>query len=243
MTNIQEKIAKIKKIMISWLKGRSLRQLSDSAFITLFCIGALFMIFIIHPRFTTQLFEFQRSQEVTRFFKSVMKEKGINAREYWKFREFYSPGVFTYDPHVIKLAETQTLAPDHPLCGITPLFFFHSRQLVSTDSIVSKILFTKGEQTSSFLLIIAGEDPASENILYRDDTQLIYLHDSSTIRIVFMKSLEEMKKTNGFFDYTTGDMKFFQDQAWINKTDITLSNAKHVTKDVIKFGQKLNEKK
>src|SRR3989344_1180556 len=48
------------------------------------------------PKLSSKVFPKEQSKMLKTFISLVVKNQSINPQEYWEFREFYSPGFFTF---------------------------------------------------------------------------------------------------------------------------------------------------
>lgn len=169
-------------------------------------IGAL----IFHP--TLSLFHyFQREQKVNQLL-TEMQKPTFSMREYWQFREFYSPGSFRFDTQTVTLAgalQFNTIASPS-----ATLLTFSSPHLESTDSIVERSL------TTDYLSLAVG-DVSNKQILFRLSDRLAYQTEDEKIHLVFLRSTDEMKQTLGVFDYGKAEDEVLAHKWWLNQTTIS----------------------
>lgn len=152
----------------------------------------------------------QHQTYLTEYLESVTTKQTIDPQEFWQFRQTYSPGHFTINEQAITHGQTYTLTA---LTGdITPLLSYHSSSITSTDSLVKN---TVDNQT---LL----ESEAFAEVLVASNS-LSVSRDSAArkIRLAFTATPSEMRKANGFFDYTATEQELLEKVLWYNVTVIT----------------------
>lgn len=171
-----------------------------------FLIGTLFL----HP--TLGVFqEFQHQQKVNQLL-SDMKKPDFQMREYWQFREFYSPGNFTFDPQVVSLAGALQFSTI-PSPTAT-LLTFHSPLIYSTDSIIDTA-------TSGVYAQLQIPDEKNQHIIIKSRDTVAYQSPDKKFHLVFIKSTSEMKQTLGLFDYGANEDKILKSKLWLNQTTIS----------------------
>lgn len=174
-------------------------------------IVSSFVLFV--PKISSDLFPFKRQLLWNTFLTQTKKEQQLDARHFWELREFYSSGYFTR--HLT--ASPQEIATASKPFGniqttnLTTLIQFTSAQITSIDSL------TTASQLSQILVPFP-----KEHIVYQDKNAVIYEQDSKHVIISFVRSNEEMRKTNGFYDYADKDKKLVENKYWFNITRITL---------------------
>lgn len=175
----------------------------------------LFLLFT--PKISARIFPFLSDYRLQSFIKSTQSTNSIDPQSYWEFREFYSPGSFEVnktgldDTEVLSLVSDLGISWNTDTIGI-PFLKFTSPNTQSVDYLTES-------QTLSNILLSESIDKAA--VLFQTDTDLIIKSDQSTIAIIFIKSPEDMKKANGFFDYRDVDKKLTENKHWMNITLIT----------------------
>lgn len=95
----------------------------------------------LQPALSYQLFPQKREALLTSFITSLQKSTTLDPVRYWEFREFYSPGVFTfskeYSVHSLQIpsvlqTDVTNLEKKHQ---IKPYLVFHSDSIDSFDAI------------------------------------------------------------------------------------------------------------
>lgn len=184
-------------------------------FLILFIIIILSFI-LLSPKISAELFSFKR-QVILNEFIAKTKANGIDPREYWKFREFYSPGYFTFSRTGIesaKLTETQKeIGVKYNGKNIDLTFLvFTSPKVKSLDMLTKEMDLSK---------IIDQKKLPQSNIVFINKTGIIYRDGPNILKSVFLFSNSEMKKANGFFDYSERDKMLTAGENWFNVTSIT----------------------
>lgn len=177
---------------------------------------ALFIF--LTPKVSAQLFPFISENRLTTFLDTSTSEKEISPRSYWEFREFYSPGSFIFDKKGISNTHTEPVLTNaevtlHANAQVTPFLAFTSRKLHSVDYIT----------TANSLDQIIDEITIDEKnlLLIKTDTERVYRKNSTTYVLLFLKSPDQMRTANGFFDYRIADKELTEGKYWFNVTVIT----------------------
>lgn len=69
----------------------------NTAFYIISIVVIVSLYLFLEPKILPSLFNVRNSNLLNNFIANTVKEKRINTQEFWKMREFYCPGVFTYD--------------------------------------------------------------------------------------------------------------------------------------------------
>lgn len=151
------------------------------------------------------------------FINKTKTEGSINPQAYWQFREFYSPGYFTFSKTGITKSLTESaknkigIKYNNAKIDLTDLFF-SSQRLNSLDMLTKQ---------SSLSAVFDQKQFKIGNIIFMNKNSLIYQEDARTIKIVFLLTNKDMQKANGFFDYTDIDKKITEGENWFNITSLT----------------------
>ncbi len=188
---------------------------SDFGFFLILFIVIVLSFSLFSPKISAQLFTLKRQATLNEFINKT-KNNGVDPQEYWKFREFYSPGYFAFskggiERNLLKLTKGK-IGIKYNEKNIDLIFLvFSSPQVSSLD------MLTKQTDLDS---IVAGQQLLKENIIFMNKNSLIYKESPKTIKVVFLLSNSEMKKANGFFKYTENDKKITTGENWFNITSI-----------------------
>lgn len=179
-------------------------------------ITSLFII--LSPKISNIVFPQKRQVTLNSFIENVKTKGAIDASKYWEFREFYSPGYFTFSRDGIAASLTKNSAREigvkYNVNNIDLTFsFFSSSRLDSLD------MLTK---SSSLSQLVDEKQFQNGKILFMNKSSLIYQRDNKTIVIVFLMDNKAMRKANGFFDYVDKDKKITQGKNWLNITSVNL---------------------
>lgn len=170
----------------------------------------LICTFLLIPKVASTVFPAKRQLTLNEFLKNTQEKNTINAQSYWKFREFYSPGYFNFDKNGLSIKEDDyngiSLTEQLSLNNLVFLEFT-SPYLTSLD-----ILTTENE-----LGKIINTNPSDGKIIFQAKNQII-IENEETIKIMFLKSEDEMKTANGFFDYGGEDKELVKNKIWLNVT-------------------------
>lgn len=146
------------------------------------------------------------------FLENSKNNERINPQEFWKFREFYSPGYFKLmnqglEKSEIELALNKTGIKPNNIDVYSSLFV--SRHSISLDGL------TKENSLSSIVNI-----DMFQNILFKNENSIIFKNKNGETLIIFLLPVTEMKKANGFFDYEGKDKNLLKNKNWFSLTKI-----------------------
>jgi hypothetical protein len=202
-------VRKVQKII------KSIRTTFWFSIILLVFILALFVI--LSPKVSSLLFPLKRQTVLNEFISKTKAEGLINSQEYWQFREFYSPGYFTFSRTGIaeSLAEKATIGIgvkyNQKEVDLIDLYF-SSQKLSSLD------MLTKQSNLNS---IVDQKQFQNEKLIFMNNNSAIYQDGSKNIKIIFLLTNAEMQKANGFFDYTDKDKQITEGENWLNITSLS----------------------
>lgn len=167
------------------------------------------------PKLTSSIYPQKRAVILNQFIASTEKNGSLNPQEYWQFRDFYSPGFYSFNRHGLGKDKTSTFINTTHIMLTDPtanIFLkFTSPKLTSLDILTSK----------STLDDVVSMNGSNKNIIYNDKTTKIFRQTPNTITILFEKTGNDMKKANGFFDYQNEDKNVTDGKYWLNITELT----------------------
>jgi hypothetical protein len=189
---------------------------SELGFSTILLALIIILFVTLSPKVSSLLVPFKRQAILNDFINKTKMDNGINAQGYWEFREFYSPGHFTFSrdgiakPLLRNVQKEIGVKYSEKDIDLTYLFF-------SSDRLNSLDMLTKQSSLSG---LIDQKQFQAKNVIFMDKNSLIYKEDAKTIRIVFLLSNSSMQKANGFFDYQEKDKKLTGGESWFNVTSL-----------------------
>lgn len=175
----------------------------------------LITFLLFSPRVSSYIFPFKRQMVFDSFIKNTKQADSVNPQEFWKFREFYSPGYFEFSEKGIKdmeyqdfLSKTGLTAPEN-----IDIYFsiFKSKHLTSIEGLTEE----------SLLVNILGENSKSvQSVIFANDKSIIYKTKDGKTFIIFVLPVSKMRKANGFFEYDGRDKNLLENKNWFNLTQI-----------------------
>jgi len=168
--------------------------------------------FLLIPKISSSLYPQKRQQILNEFIKETEKNQHINAKSFWKFREFYSPGSFVFNKNGISHNKISPILQELGI-QLNPeyvhLYFllFTSPKTISIEALITT------DHLPSILVDIDGDPVLTGN------NQLI-VKKKDTMLIVFIKSISDMKKANGFLDYNGSDKSLVENKYWLVITKV-----------------------
>ena|ERR1035437_3802492 len=194
---------------------KALNSILGFSILLLVFIVVLFIV--LSPKVSSLLLPFKSEAILNEFINKTKTAGAINPQEYWQFREFYSPGYFTFTKTGITNSLTEIavgkigIKYDQKTIDLTDLLF-SSQKLSSLDMLTKQ---------SSLSAVFDKKQFQSGKILFNNKNSMIYQVDAKTIKIVFLLTNADMQKANGFFDYTDVDKKITEGENWFNITSLT----------------------
>ncbi|MEO6509129.1 MAG: hypothetical protein ABIO02_04185 [Patescibacteria group bacterium] len=176
-----------------------------------------FCLVVFYPRFSSTLFSFKREQSWSQYEQQIKQTKKMDPQAYWKFREFYNNGNFTYKPEgfdektvnaILKRMEVPVYADQ-----INKTFLiYNSDKFTSIDALV----------TSQFLNQII--DPKNVQLVtYNSGDNYFILKNSNKYVLVFILPVSEMQKANGYIEYREPSVqKELEGKYWLNISEIKI---------------------
>lgn len=200
-------------------------------------VVALILVMMIHPRLASQNFSFTRAQALVPFFSEVVTTGKFDPQQWWKLREFYSPGSFTYNPDIIQVNITQQIRPRGPFSGPLPLFTYTSNRLASTDYVIPNTVIANSDQDGSKIKLLQklATCPTSGATLYQDSSTILFMSDSNTLHFLFVRPLSDMRQANGLFDYDKQDLFWLRDTSWAEVTTLKLDCCPNLKQELLQL--------
>lgn len=202
-------------------KQKDLNSRSNQVFFFLILTGIILASFLLFvPKVSSSLFPFKRQMIWNNFLSETTSQRKIDPQKYWEFREFYSPGYFTFSREGFKENQiNQTLndinIPIEEKSIERNFLIFNSPRIISIDSLTKLNDLNK---------IIDFNKLHNKKILFRNSDSIIYLENEKQAKIIFLLNSEDMKKANGFFDVNSAnDQRIIENKYWINITSIKLN--------------------
>jgi hypothetical protein len=174
----------------------------------------LISFLLLSPRVSSALFPFRRAMVWDNFISTARSTNNIDPQKFWEFREFYSPGYFELkttglDNNTVQEALSLIDVPIKRQAINLPFDKFTSSRVTSLDSLT----------TQKTLIDILEKDIPQSDVLLRTNTGIIY-KEGKSIKIVFVKPENEMKKAVGFFEYDGKDKEVTKGKYWLNITSV-----------------------
>ncbi len=160
-----------------------------------------FLVFV--SKVQTRVFPYSSKIRLDTFLKNTSDNKKIDAREFWQFREFYSPGSFIFEekglPKTIAdktLRMLQIKLDTKPY--MYPFLVFKSNKLNSIEALTDEKYLER--------VIVNFDELNRKNCIIDQKSSYICRYADNSILLMFIKPMDEMRRTNGFFDYKRKDL-------------------------------------
>ncbi len=170
-------------------------------------ITICFVIFT--PRVSSLIFSQKRDMTYNSFVSKTQNNQKLDPQEFWKLREFYSPGYFELKDQGLENSNVQSAVGE---IGLTPkdvtyTSLFRARHSISLDGLTEVQSLDEIIDTKSI-----------QNITFQNENTVIFTNDENYRIIIFLLPVSEMKKANGFFEYDGKDKNFLENKNWFNIT-------------------------
>jgi hypothetical protein len=177
-------------------------------FLSAFFIISLSFIFFV-PKVSSRIIPFRQEATLQSFLQKTITSEKINGQEYWKFREFYSPGHFDFNEKGLDGKDVAITLKELGANSSDDRFFlkFNSSDLVSLDGVSQK------DSIKQAIGDIKG------NVLI-DKDDLLIIEQGDAVLIAFILPYSEMIKANGFLDYNKKELDYLKETNWLNITRI-----------------------
>lgn len=192
-------------------KIQKIKVASESFHILLLLLVIVVLFFVANPKTSSILKPISERRWQT-FYQEAVKSK-IHVQSLWEFREFYSRGYLHSitdgqdKKNFSSILEEIQINPNKNLT-LQPILYFKSKKIQSIDFLVD------AKKLDEIIQIPKEKIKFSNN-------ELIYRGDNH-IKIAFLKSLEELKKVNGYLDFEGKDKNLGKDKMWLELTTISL---------------------
>lgn len=177
----------------------------------------LLLALLLVPSLSHQLFAARRAMTLETFLKQLEETQTLDPQKYWKFREHYSPGNFTFNRELVTL--TGTLEMKNPIpnpeAQETVLLEFHSPLLSSQEIIV------RGRPSLSELLV--ERKLPNQTTRFQNEGTAVFQDGAGNIQLFFLRSSDDLRRANGLFDYRKHEVEFLKDKMWLNETVIKIN--------------------
>jgi len=185
---------------------------SKAAFFFISMCGMIALLFFfLQPKVAASVFPSVREARRTDFLKKVEEAGQINPQDFWQFREFYSPGSFTFNEKYIDVASGLQLKKNVVLpVPRVGLLSFNSVHAQSEESLIVP---------EAWPSVVTAHHINAQRILFQTPHTYIYT-DGAQTKILFMKPISEMMTANGFFLYNDLEKEKFKKYYWLDETTL-----------------------
>ncbi len=180
-------------------------------------LATLCILFVaITPKITRTIFPSSASNSWIEFKKEIIQTQKLDSQEYWEFREFYSPGVYTVNKQGLENNAIKSFYSTLPagLQSQPELTFatFESPRLQSIDGLINR---------SSISEFVNLEGLNKSQIVKQTDKFLLYQLEDNQFVLISIFTPEQMKTANGFWDYQK-DQDIIENRYWVSAALITV---------------------
>lgn len=174
------------------IKAMDIQKIKVAMTGTILIFGILFLL----GKTSLILNPHSRKMYFDSYISKLRSDKSIDAAAFWEYRDFYS-------------SESSNFSSDAILKG-EPFLTFDAPMIQSKDYLLP------GKLLSPSTSVI----PLGAEVLIRTDRELVYVNGNKLV-LKFTKTIDEMKKVNGFFSHFGIDLEKYNDRQWYNETSVT----------------------
>jgi hypothetical protein len=171
---------------------------------------------VLSPKISSLLLPVKRQMVLNSFLKEVETKKNLDGYDYWKFREFYSPGYFSFSKtgisEILLKSLTSKLGMVCNSSTVSAYLVFSSESLNSLDMLTKQTDLKK---------IINTRIIPKTNIILSAKNVIIYKTDPKVIKIAFLLDGSKMPEVSGFSDYIDKDL--VKGKNWLNITSLIIN--------------------
>lgn len=173
---------------------------------------------LLQPKLSSVLFPQKRADILNTFLTTTKEKKGVDARSFWYFREFYYPGSFSLNKTGFDPAEYRPFLNSVEIdinSDTQPNVFliYNSDKISSIEMIVNNGVLDK---------IMTRVGGSNAEVIHQDDTSIIERGPNS-ILVIFSKPTSEMIKANGYFDFKNPrDRVIIENKYWLSISKISI---------------------
>jgi hypothetical protein len=195
-------------------------SLNTKQFFIILSLIVLVVFALLQPKLSSWLFPQKRAMILKEFLQDTQRKNTIDARKFWEFREFYYPGYFVFERDGLPTDRVNKRKAElditiHPQSVLHPFLLYTSGKLNSLDFLVS---------ANSIDMVIDTTKIKKDSIVHRTPSEIIYYDDPETLKIVFIKSDEEMVKANGYLNYrNAADVKVYEGKYWLSISSVQVN--------------------
>lgn len=173
---------------------------------------------ILSPKISSRVIQAKRDVLWDKFYDQNIESGLVDGKRFWEFREFYSPGSFVFKKEGLSGKEITGSIYSDEIAQFNfkkDYFFLHykSEKIESIEGLTNINSIERLLNKYSFF---------KKRIINRGSN--FVLIDGSNKRYMLLALLknDELKKANGFFDYTEEDKELVNGKNWLVLAFITL---------------------
>jgi len=158
------------------------------------------------PKLSSFLYPIKRHSILDNFLKNTSINHTIDAKLFWQLRDNYYPGYIDIDKNGLHPLNEFPLVKNVPIeigKNLIPIIHFSSRLISSYEVLLEK-------SKTKALLLKNNDDWIT---ILHNNNEIILTKDKYIV-IVFIKSISEMSKANGLYEYKDRDKKLLANKNW-----------------------------
>jgi hypothetical protein len=184
------------------------------------CLLIIIAFILLQPTSVSSLNINNKEARWNNFVKKVEGHR-MDTKAFWETREFYSPGHFAFKKEgfaVDKQAELIRVlgAPDLGLSNQLVFLEYNASAFISYESLI------KDENAPNVLKSITLLSGRNDVLAKGENFVIIKINQDKAI-IIFLTTLDEMKKANGFFKYDEDDKDLVKGKNWFDISEVRIN--------------------
>jgi hypothetical protein len=177
-----------------------------------FVIGSgvllIFLTLVFQPKVSNMVFAFNRQRLLGKFLEQARSDQ-FTMRQFWQFREFYSPGTFQFNNQAVMVGAALEFLPS--TSEDTTLLTYDSPYMKSEEKIVNP---------QSLDDWIKSHGQSAKEVLFHSEDRYIYRDEDNALHLIFLRPTDEMIATNGFFDYSKKEKDLLKTRLWLSQSTL-----------------------
>jgi len=179
-------------------------------------LSTLTIALFFHPSIRPRWDKNYRSQLFNSFLENTLSSGQIDAKNFWLFRERFSPGYFELNQVTTDFKQTFAIIDLYD-SRLTPLLFYHSPFMISIDYVSrDPLVLEEIKENEQGQIIFENEELYIAEFVEEKEA------NTKTYNLWFILPIELMKETNGLFDYTSEESELLENTYWLNNSEVTL---------------------
>lgn len=181
-------------------------MLQQRSYLILLILIILGTFIVLSPSLNT-IFPFERHAKLNSFLSEVKKTNELNPKEYWEFREFYTPGTFTFSKNytITNSQVSPLILPEYSAIGKRtnekPYLVFHSSNVDSIDAVITSTIDLSKLYSKNAKVVMSYPS-------------LVLTNEGTYYKLIAILPGKDIRVADGFFEDNKQD-SFLANNYWL----------------------------